>query len=57
MGKLLERKNKLREGEMIQLCFDEAFKIMFGNSEHIEILTMLLSKIFKVDYELLDGKV
>ena len=57
MGKLLERKNKLREGEMIQLCFDEAFKIMFGNSEHIEILTMLLSKIFKVDYELLEGKV
>ena len=57
MGKLLDKKKKLKEGEMIQLCFDEAFKIMFGNSEHIEILTMLLSKIFKVDYELLEGKV
>ena len=57
MGKLLEKKNKLKEGEMIQLCYDEAFKIMFANSKHIEILTMLLSKIFKVDYEALEGKV
>ena len=57
MGKLLEKKKMLKEGEMIQLCFDEAFKIMFGNSEHIEILTMLLSKIFKVDYEKLEGNV
>ena len=57
MSKLLEKKNKLKEGEIIQQCYDEAFKIMYGNSEHIEILTMLLSKIFKVDYELLEGKV
>ena len=57
MEKLLDKKKKLKEGEMIQLCFDEAFKIMFGNSEHIEILTMLLSKIFKVPYEELEGKV
>ena len=57
MGKVLEKKNRLKEGEIIQLCYDEAFKIMFANSEHIEILTMLLSKIFKVDYEDLEGKV
>ena len=57
MGKLLEKKKKLKEGEIIELCFDQAFKIMYGNSKHIEILTMLLSKIFKVDYEVLEGKV
>lgn len=42
---------------MIKLCYDEAFKIMYANSNHIEILTMLISKILKVDYNLLDGKI
>ncbi len=36
MGKLLEKKNKLKEGEIIPLCFDEAFKIMFANKEHMK---------------------
>lgn len=56
MNKTLERKKQLKEGEMIKLCYDEAFKIMYANSNHIEILTMLISKILKVDYNLLDGK-
>ena len=57
MGIMLEKKNRLKEGEMIELCFDEAFRIMYANDEHLEVLTMLLSKILNVDYSLLDGNI
>ncbi len=57
MSKIVEKKKTLKEGEMIQLCYDEAFKIMFANNDHLEILTMLLSKILKIDYSLLEGNV
>ena len=42
---------------MIRLCFDEAFKIMYANQDHLEILTMLLSKLLKIDYKLLEGNI
>ena len=57
MGIMLEKKNKLQEGEMVELCFDEAFRIMYANDEHLEVLTMLLSKILNVDYSLLEGNI
>ena len=55
--KMLSKKRKLKEGEIIKLSYDEAFKIMFGNPENIELPTMLLSKILKVKYEDIENKV
>ena len=57
MDKILDKKNKLKEGEIIPLHYDKAFKIMYANQEHIEVLTMLLSKLLKVDYKRLEGNV
>ena len=57
MNKVLDKNNNLMNGKMVKLCFDSAFKIMYANDEHIEILTMLLSKILKMDYKLLEGNV
>ena len=57
MNKILDKKNNLADGEMIKLCFDEAFKIIYANQDHPEILTLLLSKVLKIDYKLLEGKV
>ena len=48
MNKILDKKNNLADGEMIKLCFDEAFKIIYANQDHPEILTMLLSKLLKI---------
>lgn len=31
---ITKRKNELKEGEMVPLCFDECAKIMFGNPEN-----------------------
>lgn len=45
------------KGEQVPLYYDEAFKIMFANDEHLEVLTALLSKILDVDYQLLEGRV
>ena len=44
----------MKDGEIIPLWLDDAFKIMFSK---IEILTMLLGKILEVDYEKLEGRV
>jgi len=52
-----DKKRSLAPGEIVQLCFDQAFKIMYGNQEHLEIITMLLSKILEIDYDDLEGKV
>ena len=57
MSKILEKKKNLKEGDMMRLCFDSAFKILYANEDHLEILTMLLSKILKTDYKLLEGNV
>ena len=57
VNKILYKKNSLKEGEIIPLHYDKAFKILYANQEHLEILTMLLSKILKVDYKLLEGNV
>ena len=54
---MLNKKRNLKPGEMIELCYDEAFKIMFANTEHLEILTVLLSRILKIEYKDLEGKV
>ena len=57
MNKNLDKKNNLQEGEMIKLCYDEAFKIIYANQDHPEILAMLLSKVLKIDYKLLEGNI
>ena len=54
---LQKRKLKLKKGEKIPLCYDECFKIMFANPNRMEPLTLLLSKILKVEYEELEGKI
>ena len=57
MNKILDKKKQLNDGEMIKLCYDEAFKIMYANQDHLEVLTMLLSKLLKTDYKLLEGNI
>ena len=52
-----EVKNGLKPGEIVSLRYDEAFCMMFGNPDHLSILTMLLSKILQVNYEDLEGKI
>ena len=54
---MLKKKRGLQPGEMIPLSFDEAFKIMYANPKYMEILTLLISKILKVEYQLIEGKV
>ena len=57
VNRILDRKNNLKEGEIIPLHFDKAFKLMYANQEHLETLTVLLSKILKIDYNLLEGNI
>jgi len=52
-----DKKRSLAPGEIVKLCFDQAFKLMYGSQEHLEIITMLLSKILEIDYDDLEGKV
>ena len=54
---MIDKKRSLAPGEIVKLCFDQAFKLMYANSEHLEIITMLLSKILEIDYDDLEGKV
>ena len=53
----VEIKNGLKPGEKVPLCFDECFKIMFGNEKHLEPLTFLLSNILEVGYSEIEGKI
>ena len=55
--KMLKKKRGLAPGEIVPLFFDQAFKIMYGDINHIEILTVLLSKILEIDYDDLEGKI
>ena len=57
MSKILKKKANLKEGEIIPVFYDSAFKIMYANEEHLEILTVLLSKVLNVDYKTLEGNV
>jgi len=57
MSKILDKKANLNEGEIVPLHWDAAFKIMYANEEHLEILTVLLSKVLNIDYNLLEGNV
>ena len=54
---MLNKKSGLKPGEIVSLKYDRAFKIMYGDENHIEILTMLLSKILEVDYNDLEGNI
>ncbi len=54
---ITKRKNELKEGEMVPLCYDECAKIMFGNPEKLEPLTLLLSKTLGIDYKDLEGRI
>ena len=42
---MLNKKRNLKPGEIVSLHYDQAFKIMYANPDHIEILTMLLSTL------------
>ncbi len=50
-------KLKHKEGEIMPQSYDEAFKIMYGNPNNIEVTTLLVSKILKIEYEDIEGKV
>ncbi len=54
---MLKRKRNLKPGEIIPLKFDEAFKMMYANPKYMEILTLLISRILKVDYAEIEGKI
>ena len=57
MGKILDKKEKLKDGEIIPLHFDSAFHIMYANEKHLETLTVLLSRVLKIEYRKLEGNV
>jgi len=57
MGKILDKKANLKEGEIIPLHWDSAFHIMYANEKHLETLTVLLSKVLKIEYRKLEGNV
>ena len=57
VSRMQKLKEGLKPGEIIRLSYDEAFCIMFGNPDHLSILTSLLSKILQVEYEELEGKI
>ena len=57
MGKILKKKENLKEGEIIPLHFDSAFHIMYANEKHLETLTVLLSRVLKIEYRKLEGNV
>ena len=57
MEKILNRKENLKKKDMMCLKFDKAFHIMYANEEHLETLTVLLSKVLKIDYKLLEGNI
>jgi len=54
---MLKKKRGLAPGEIVPLYFDEAFRIMYANPKHLEILTVLLSRILKVDYQDIEGNI
>ena len=52
-----EKIYELKKGEKIPLMFDGCMKIMFGNNERLEPLTLLLSRILEIPYEDLEGRI
>ena len=54
---MLEKIRKLKPGEIVPLHYDEAFKIVFANPDHLEILTVLLSRILKIEYKDIVGRI
>jgi len=56
MGKILEKKENLNKEDMVSLKFDKAFHIMYANEKHLETLTVLLSRVLKIEYRKLEGK-
>ena len=57
MGKILDKKEKIKKEDMVSLKFDKAFHIMYANEKHLETLTVLLSRVLKIEYQKLEGNV
>ena len=57
MGEILNKKEKLKKEDMVSLKFDKAFHIMYANEKHLETLTVLLSRVLKIEYQKLEGNV
>ena len=51
------KKELKHKGEIMLQSYDEAFKIMYGNPENIEVTTLLVSKLLNIDYKKLEGNV
>ena len=51
------KKELKHKGEIMLQSYDEAFKIMYGNPENIEVTTLLVSKLLNIDYKELEGNV
>ena len=54
---ITNKKKKLREGEMIPLTYDGAFKLMWGNEDHPEVTALLISKLLNIPYDEVNGKI
>lgn len=58
MTKIMKaRKRTLPEGEIIPLTFDECFKLMWGNENHPEVTALLISKLLRIPYEEVEGRI
>ena len=53
----MTKKQLKHKGEIMLQSYDEAFKIMYGNPENIEVTTLLVSKLLNIDYKELEGNV
>ena len=53
----MTKKQLKHKGEIMHQSYDEAFKIMYGNPENIEVTTLLVSKLLNIDYKELEGNV
>ena len=53
----MTKKQLKHKGEIMLQSYDEAFKIMYGNPENIEVTTLLVSKLLNIDYKKLEGNV
>lgn len=57
MEKNILNEEKLKKGEIDSLGYKEVFKELFLDDEHLEILTLLVSKITKFNYHDLFGNI
>lgn len=57
MEKNILNEEKLKKGEIDSLGYKEVFKELFLDDEHLEMLTVLVSKITKLNYHDLFGNI